>query len=409
MKLEEFLKKSLTSFHTTENCEIILKEYGFQRLFFSDNWNLEKGGKYYIVKNQSSIIAFTIGNLNNYFFNIAEAHTDSPSLKVKGNKLIPSLVGSRVNVEKYGSINYYSLFDIPMKIAGRVFCKENEKIISKLVESKNNVNIPSLAIHQNRDMNEGVKFTVQNDLLPLAGNVEDIYSFLNIKNVIDADLFVVPDLSPFRSGFKNEYLCSPRLDNLISVWCIIQGICNCNSSGISIACCFDNEEIGSMTKQGANSSFLTSVLQMINNSLSFSNSKFIQACNKGLILSIDNAHAIHPAHPEKSDIVEQVKLGKGIVIKHNINYSTDAYSSSKIKVMLEENNIEYQDFYCNSDIRCGSTLGLFTSSLLQMNSCDIGIAQLAMHSTIETVAYKDVETMEKCCISFFEYQFNCNN
>ncbi len=409
MKLEEFLKTSLTAYHATDNCEKILIEHGFTKLNIKNDWNLIRGGKYFITKNQSSIIAFVIGDLSDYYFNIAEAHTDSPSLRVKGEQLIESTEGNRINIEIYGSLIHYSIMDIPLKIAGRVFINEDNKIVGKLIESNVNVNIPSLAFHQNKSVNEGIKFSIQNDLLPLAGNAESVYSFFDINNIIDADLFVVPDVKPFYSGINGQYLCSPRLDNLVSVWAVITSLCNCNPKGISIACCFDNEEIGSLTKQGAQSSYLPVVLEKINIALNRSNLDYINACEKGMILSIDNAHAVHPAHSEKSDINTKVEMGKGIVIKHNKSYSTDGYSSAKLKNMLKSNKINYQDFYNNSDLVCGGTLGLFTSSLLSMNSCDIGIPQLAMHSAIETMMSKDIDSLQKCCNVFYNTFFNCNN
>ncbi len=409
MKIEEFLEKSLTAFHATENCERILIENNFKKLVLGQEWSLKEGERYYITKNNSSIIAFVIGSLKDYFFNIAEAHTDSPALLVKGKNLIDSPIGYRINVEAYGKINYYSFLDIPLKIAGRAIFKEGQKLKTKLVQSDQNVVIPSLAIHQNEDLNEGLKLSVQNDLLPLAGNTKEIYSFFDTKDIIDLELFVVPDIKSYKAGINEEYFCSPRIDNLISVWCLVNAICKSNPKGISVACCFDNEEVKSLTKQGADSLFLTTVLKMIKESLSMPFNKFVRACEKGLILSIDNAHSIHPSYPEKSDIVEPVKLGEGVVIKHNTKYSTDAYASAQVKMMLNKNKIKYQDFYCNSDIECSTTLGPISSSLLHMNACDIGVAQLSMHSTVETVSYKDIESLAKCCKAFFEYKFDCEN
>lgn len=409
MKIEEFLKSSLTAYHATENCEKILLKNGFKKLNIRDGWNLVQGGKYFVVKNQSSIIAFVVGDLSDYYFNIAGAHTDSPSLRVKGEKLVESPEGKRINVETYGSLIHHSFFDIPLKIAGRVFVDENNTIVGKLVESEENVNIPSLAFHQNRNVNDGVKFSVQNDLLPLAGDAENVYSFFDLKNIIDADLFVVPNVEPFYSGLSSEYLCSPRLDNLVSAWAAITSLCKCRPKGVSVACCFDNEEIGSLTKQGADSSLLPNVLEKINIALNRSKTDFIAACEKGMILSIDNAHAVHPAHSEKSDPAIKVQMGKGLLIKHHTNYSTDGYSSAKIKSMLKENRIDYQDFYCNSDLRCGSTLALFSSSLLSMNSCDVGLPQLAMHSAIETMMKRDIDCLQKCCDAFYNTAFDCNN
>ncbi len=415
MEIEKFLRKSLTPFHVVENCEKILIENNFKKLTFFEAWNLEKGGKYYLTKNQSAIIAFVVGDLTEYSYNIACAHTDFPCLKVKGNKLFDSPQGKRLNVETYGLAINYSLFDIPLKVAGRVSIKSNETIESKLVESEFNISIPSLAIHQNRAVNQNAAFNVQNDLLPLIGKVEDLKSLFNLNDeIIDSDLFVVPDVQPFSSGKNNEFLSSPRLDNLVSVYSIIDAITKCQPKAISIACCFDNEEVGSVSKQGADSILLKNILNLINENLGYSNFDLIKACEKGLILSIDNAHATHPAHVERNDGLggnnaNLIFLNGGIVIKHNTVYSSDGYTAGLIKNLLDKNSIKYQDFYCNSDIKCGSTLGLYLSSNLCMNACDIGISQLAMHSSIEMMGKYDLERMQKCCQAFYNNSFSCKN
>ncbi len=413
MNLEEFLKRSLSPFHVVCNCEELLNKHNFQKLSFLEKWNLEKGGRYYLTKNQSTIIAFVVGDLSSYEFNIAEAHTDFPCLKVKGNKLFDSIQGKRLNVETYGLAINYSLFDLPLKIAGRISYNNGEKVESKIVESDFNVTIPSLAIHQNRDVNNSAVFSVQKELLPMVGDVEDMKSIFNLKDeILDSDLYVVPDISPYYSGKNDEFICSPRLDNLASVYSIITAICDCNPKGVSVACCFDNEEVGSKSKQGASSMLLNNILNQINNSLGFDESEIFKACERGVILSIDNAHATHPSHFEKNDGINEdeanlIYLNGGIVVKHNIVYSTDGYTAGLIKNMLNKNSIKYQDFYCNSDIKCGSTLGLFSSALLNMNACDIGISQLAMHSSIEMMGNSDIKRMQECCKNFFNYTFEC--
>ena len=406
MTFEEFLDTSLTSYHTTRNCEEILNENGFQKLSLTEKWNLQEGGKYYVTKNQSALIAFKIGDLKDYIFNIQTAHADSPSLKVKGDKLIDCVQGKRINVEEYGSAILYSFFDRPLKIAGRLLVENNGKIEGKIVESKNFVTIPSLAIHQNRAVNDGFKISIQNDMLPLVAsdNIESVYDFFDEKNIIDADLYLVPAFSAYHSGAKNEYINSARLDNLTGCYSILEGLKNCKAVGISLGCLFDNEEIGSATKQGANSSLLNSILVKINSSLSKTEEDFISACENGFMLSLDNAHATHPAHAEKSDL-GHVKMGEGLVIKHNIRYTTDGYSSALLKNLLKKNKIKYQDFYCNSDMRSGSTLGLFISTRLNINSVDIGLCQLAMHSACEMMKRSDIEELITCSKLAFETNF----
>ena len=178
---------------------------------------------------------------------------------------------------------------------------------------------------------------------------------------------------------------------------------------MAVACCFDNEEIGSATKQGAGSSFLQAVLETLNEALGFTRADFHKAREKGMILSIDNAHTVHPAHPEKSDPINKVRMGEGVVIKHHQNYSTDGFFSALLKNLLSKNDVKFQDFYCNSDLSCGSTLGLISSCQLHMNALDVGISQLAMHSAIEMLNPADIQELEKCCKLFFECSFNCEN
>ncbi len=406
MDVISFLDKSYTAYHAVKHSEFILEKHGFEKLHLKDKWNLNVGGKYYVVKNGTSIIAFVVGE--NFAFNVAASHTDSPCLHVKGKELIPSLEGARLNVETYGGLILYSMLDAPLKIAGRIVEKHADKLVSKVVESSYTVSIPSLAIHHNPNVNSAFSVSVQKDMLPLIGEVEDFYKTLSKDEIVDADLYVVPSTSPFRSGANGEYLCSPRIDNLTSVYASLGAITACKPQNIAICACFDNEEIGSRTKQGANSSLLQTVLEKIASGLGKTKDDFVSACENGFILSIDNAHALHPSFPEKMDVKERVYMGKGIVVKHHVNYSTDGESAAIFKTILDNAGVERQDYYNNSDLRCGSTLGLMASANLGMKACDIGLAQLAMHSAVETVAYDDIAKMQTGVTEFFNVTINSN-
>jgi len=400
-EVTEYLYKSYTAYHAVLNAKKILDENGYTRLYDFNKWNLEKDGKYYITKNSSAIIAFRIGDLENYSFKISGAHSDSPALKIKGGSLVDSLEGKRINIEKYGGGILYSFMDIPLKIAGRLLVKNNDKIETKIVESDFDVNIPSLCIHHNRNVNQGIELNIQNDMLPLIGECDNLYKLFTKEEVIDADLYCVPDIKPMFTGTKNEFLISPRIDNLTSAYSVIKGLINSNPKGVVVSCIFDNEEIGSGTKQGADSVFLVNTLKRINDSLGYKEEDFHKAISNGFSLSIDNGHAVHPAHPEKSDIDKKVYMNKGIVIKHHTNYSTDGVSSAITKMICNLKNIMYQDYYNRSDATCGGTIGLITSSNLEMNTCDIGLAQLAMHSAIETVGKDDIERMVELVETFY--------
>ncbi len=402
MNVRDYLDNSYTAYHTVKYSREFLLENGF--VPYDDGVTAKVGGKYFIEKNGSAIIAIKVGDLNNYAFNIALAHTDSPVLRVKGRKLLDSTEGKRINVEIYGGLIRYSFMNIPLKIAGRLFVKTETGLKTVLVESDFTVNVPSLCIHHNPEVNEKATLSVQQDMLPLiGGKEEDLYKIMYPDGeVVDGDLFVVPAVKSFYSGLENQFLCSPRIDNLTSCYGALQGIVNAEPKGVSVCCLFDNEEIGSHTKQGAYSDFLPSVLKRINTDLNKTQTEYLKALANGFVLSIDNGHAVHPSHPEKSDPIERVYMGGGIVVKHHTNYSTDGYSSAVIKTIMEKANITYQDYYNNSDIRCGGTLGLIVSANLQMNSADIGLGQLAMHAAIETVCSKDVTAMCECAKAFYE-------
>lgn len=399
MDVINFLEKSYTAYHAVAHAEYILEKHGFSKLSLADAWQLEVGGKYYVVKNGTSVVAFSVGK--NFAFNIAASHTDSPCLHVKGRETISSPEGARLNVETYGGLILYSMLDAPLKIAGRVLEKHGDMLVSKVIESDYTVTIPSLAIHHNPNVNSAFSVSVQKDMLPLIGDATDLYATLSNEEIVDADLYVVPSSAPFRSGVNGEYLCSPRIDNLTSVYASLAALVTCEPQNIAVCACFDNEEIGSHTKQGAFSSFMQTVLEKITLGLGKSKEDYVAACENGFILSIDNAHALHPAFPEKMDIKERVYMGKGVVIKHHVNYSTDGESSAIIKTILDKAHVERQDYYNNSDQRCGSTIGLIASANLGMRACDIGLAQLAMHSAVETVSYADVAKMQECVRAFF--------
>lgn len=397
MNLQQFLNSSYTAFHTTANVCQILKDNGFAELDIGSALNLKRGGKYYVTRNESSVIAFVVGNNN--VFNIVGSHTDSPCFKVKGNKLVMSDV-ARLNTEKYGGALLYTYFDRPMKVAGRLLVETANGVESKIVTSKYNVTIPSLAIHQNRTANESFAVNPQGDTFPLfAAKEADLYASLTSGKVLDADLYVSPANEAFTSGVNSEFLCSARLDNLTSVYTSVQGLVNCKPASIAVVACLDNEEIGSGTRQG-NPSFLDQVLNAICVSLNLSDPEKLSARENGIVLSVDNGQARHPAFPAKSDPEMYAVLGGGVTIKHHVNYATDGLTSAIVKKLLSANGIKYQDLYNRSDMSCGSTMGLAVSRQLGMKVCDIGIAQLAMHSASETCAVSDVDAMQQCLNAF---------
>lgn len=407
MTIKQFLDTSYTAFHTVANAEAMLAEHGFTKLTLGKDFAIKRGGRYYVTRNDSGIIAFVAGQNN--VFNIVESHTDSPSFKVKGNSVTEGNGVVRVNTEKYGGGLLYTYFDRPMKIAGRLLCQTENGLQTKLAVSDYNVVIPSLCIHHNRNANDGFAVNAQVDTLPLLGLTgSDIYSTLTDEKVIDGDLFVVPVTPAFAAGTHNELLCSPRIDNLTSVYSGLSALIAAEPHDIAVCACLDNEEIGSGTRQGS-PNWLEQVLCAICDALGLTETQAFAARENGFVLSADNGHAVHPAHPEKSDPYTKAYMGKGVMIKHHVNYSTDGLSSALFKHIASLADVPVQDYYNNSAVSCGSTLGLVTSRTLGMKTCDIGLAQLAMHSACETVALCDVEHMKAALLTFFNVTLDGNN
>ncbi len=399
MNIIDFLNTSYTSYHTVHGLSIMLEQAGYTRLSMGKPWKLQQGGTYYVTRNMSSLIAFKVGK--NKVFSICESHTDSPCFKIKGDKLLTNDNALRLNTEKYGGAILYSYFDRPLKVAGRLLVNGKDCIEQIIVNSHYNVVIPSVAIHLNRGVNEGFAPNLQIDCLPLFAQGDNkLYESLTDRKVIDGDLYVAPAMDAFYAGVDNEFLCSARLDNLTSVYTSVVALIESKVNNIAMAVCLDNEEVGSGTRQGS-PNFVAEVIDCICDALEMTHNEKLYALRKGLALSVDNAHACHPAHPEKSDVTNKAYLNKGIAIKHHTNYATDGVSASVFKNILNEAKIPYQDLYNRSDGTCGSTLGLVTARTLGMKVCDIGIAQLAMHSACETCGTDDIATMQRGILAFF--------
>lgn len=397
MQLKEFLDNSFTAYHTTANVVRFLEENGFCPLVMGEEWNVRSGGKYYVTRNGSSVIAFRIGKRK--VFDICESHTDSPSFKVKGNRLVIGDV-NRLNTETYGGGILYSFFDRPLKVAGRLLVETDNGVEERLVVSKYDVVIPSLAIHHNPTVNDGCAVNTQSDTLPLfSQNGRGLYETLTDGSVLDADLFVIPATQAFNGGADGEFLCSARLDNLTSVYASVNALVNCVPNGIAVAACLDNEEIGSGTRQGS-PSFIDQTLNAVSDALKLTERERLYARENGFVISSDNGHALHPAHAEKADVCNKTLLNGGVVIKHHVNYATDGLTSALVKKLLKDNNIKYQDYYNRSNLRCGSTLGLATARQLGMRVCDVGIAELAMHSACETCGTEDISAMQSFMTAF---------
>ncbi len=396
--LIDFLQNSPTAYHACANAEALLLDRGFTRLYETEDWEITAGGKYFVVRGGSSLIAFTVGGLDEFAFKIAASHLDSPALKLKENPLVKGSAYALLNVEPYGGGIWHTYFDRPLKLAGRVVTREGAAIKEKNVLSPFTLVIPSVAIHQNRTVNDGFSVNPQVDLLPLAGLAGEEISHQAILEKIAGgtplsyDLFLVNADMPYSFGLNEEFLAAPRIDNLVSAFASLEGLtAGGEHSGVAVAALFDNEETGSHTPQGADGDFLENTLRRIAYALRFDDNEYYKALASSFMLSIDNAHATHPHHPEKSDPTNSVAMGKGVVVKNHAGnaYVTDGRSSAVIKSIFDDADVPYQLFFNRSDAKSGSTLGLFSQRHVGVMGADIGIAQLAMHSACECFAKAD--------------------
>ncbi len=409
----KFLNESLTSFHTVKNVKELLLQKGFQRLSETEDWALSEGGKYFVVRADGSLIAFTIGDLDDFSYKIVATHSDSPALKIKENPLKKGEYCTVLNAEPYGGGIWYSFFDRPLKIAGRVVTRENGVLRTEIVEAPFLVTVPSVAIHQNRGVNDGFAVNAQTDLQPLFAltapdkTVDFLSAVTESEDAISYDLFLVNTDMPYTFGVNGEFLASPRIDNLSSVFASFEGLtAQTENVGICVAAMLDNEEIGSATLRGAGGDFLETTLRRIAYAFRFDDNEFFRALSASFLLSVDNAHAVHPNHPEKSDPTNRPALGGGVVVKHHAGgaYITDALSSAIVKTLFDNAGVRRQSFFNRSDVKSGSTLGAIALRSVSMHGADIGLAQLAMHSACECIAKADYDELVKGLTAFFAAQ-----
>ena len=412
--LMDFLDSSVTMFHAINECEKVLQKSGFTYLPENEKWNINKG-KYYTKRNSSSLIAFDIAE-GDYRFQISAAHSDSPTFKLKDRPVIEANGYLKLNVEGYGGMINATWLDKPLTLAGRVMVNTDKGIETRLLHiDRDLLIIPNVPIHFNREINKGFAFNNQVDMLPIlsAGNIkEDNFDNILAKElgieaeaILAKDLYLVNRQKAAIIGFDNELISSGRLDDLECVYTSLRGFVEAeNKNHINVFAVFDNEEVGSVTKQGAMSTFLASTLDRVNTALGKSKEEYYRAIAKSILISCDNAHAVHPNHPELFDVKNRPVLNQGIAIKESANqkYTTDAFSRAILKKILEKKNIPYQTFANRSDIAGGSTLGNLSNTVVSMNAVDIGLPQLAMHSAYETAGAKDVGYAFETLKAFFE-------
>lgn len=416
-KVVASLARSHSQFHVIANLEAELKEKGFAELKEGVSWKLEANSSYYVNRNDSSIIAFRLpAEVAGLAFHISAAHSDSPTFKVKPNPITVSGDMMMLQTEPYGGAILRSWMDRPLSLAGRILYADESGVHTKLLDiDENLLDIPSLCIHlDDTHVNEG-KLNPTTDLIPLFGTVEEGFNFERYlsekaelkenESLISYDLFLYVREEPKFIGCHHEFLLSPREDDLSSVYSSFYGFLNAEKgTSASMFCCFDNEEVGSLTRQGARSTFLKDVLSRIASCFGLSKEEI---ASRSFMLSIDNGHAIHPNYRNKMGEGVKVNLNDGIVIKFNANqsYTTDGLSASVIHALALGAKVKVQEYTNRADLRGGSTLGNLSNGEVSFLSADIGLPQLAMHSSNELLGALDVEDMGVFCKAYFSSNF----
>ena len=405
--LMDFLDASPSVFHAVANLENTLKAAGYTCLPESADWQLAPGGKYYTTRGGAAVIAFRIPEGNPKGFMLSASHADRPCFKVKENAELTGKY-TRLAVERYGGMLMAPWLDRPLSIAGRAIVETEDGVQSKLINiDKDLLLIPNVAIHMNRQANDGYKWNPAVDLLPLMGGKDAAGKFAALVEeaaggtVLGHDLYLYIRQKAAVWGLEEEYVSSAALDDLACAWGCTQGFLKAQpSEAIPVLCVFDSEEVGSSSLQGADSDLLTHVLQRICCARGLN---LAQMQSQSLMISADNAHAVHPNHPEFADPNNAPVVNGGLVLKFNANqrYTTDGASAALFRKICGKAEVPVQT-YCNrADLMGGSTLGNISVTHASVLSADIGLPQLAMHSCYETAGVKDVAYLEEAMAAFY--------
>lgn len=425
-ELIDFIHKSPTAFHVVANTAKELEENGFKYLDIQSNWNIEKGGKYYTTKSGSALFAFQIGSNEpeESGLKLISAHSDSPGFKVKPQpEMLTNEKYLKLNTEVYGGPILMSWLDRPLSLAGRVLLKGNHPLtpMSQLIDfRKPLLVIPSLAIHLNRSVNDGKELNKQVDMLPLMGIVEDTLEHDNYllkmiaeelqvdaSDILDFDLFAYEFEKGCLVGANQEFISSPKLDDLAMVHAGLKAIiAQNNSATTNMLCVFDNEEVGSVTKQGAGSPVLRNIIERIMEKLGKSQEEYQRCIYKSFMISADMAHSVHPNHPEKHDPVLHPMMNEGPVIKIHANqkYTTDGESGAIFETICKLADVPVQKFVNRSDMVGGSTLGNVSTGKIDIRTVDIGNPMLSMHSVRELSGTLDHTYATKAFVAFYNLQ-----
>ena len=419
-KLFRFLDESPTCYHAAANAKAALTAAGAVELRESEQWKLEKGTLYVVERGDSALVAFRVPEGPFHGFLMAAAHSDSPTFKVRETAEAASAGNTlRLSVEPYGGGVWRGWLDRPLSVAGRVMIRQGDRLVSRLVNiDRDLLVIPGVAIHMDRSVNKGAELNPAVDLLPLLGCGKEPGAFRKLiaeaagvreEHLLSTELFLYPRTKAVQTGLNGEFIVSPRLDDLQCVFGCLEGFLAAKPGGsLPVLAVFNNEEVGSSTRQGADSTFLTDVLERIAHGCGLDSEGWKAAVANSFMVSADNAHAIHPAHPEYADKGEFPVLGGGIVIKYNANqrYTTDAVSGAVFQAICQEAGVPVQRYSNRADLPGGSTLGNISTAHLSVPTVDIGLPQLAMHSVCETAGAADTDHLVKAMTAYFSRDFH---
>lgn len=394
-----------TAFQAAAHTAALLEAEGYRLLRETEEWTLEPGGRYYVMRNGSSLIAFRLPKGRPVGFMMTAAHGDSPTFKIKENAELTGENETRLSVEGYGGMLCASWMDRPLSVAGRAMVRTEDGVAMRLIDLRDDLAlIPNVAIHMNRDANNGAKYNFAVDMQPLYGEKggfrRRIAEAAGVaeEDLLTHDLFLY---NPQPGVEWGGYISAPRLDDLQCAFAALQGFLTAGESqSAAVYCLFDNEEVGSQTKQGAVSTFLRETLERICDALGLT----LRTMAAGsFLLSCDNAHAVHPNHPEYADKNHAVRMNGGVVIKYNASqrYATDAVSAALFQTVCEAAGVPFQRYANRPDMAGGSTLGSIANTQVSLNMADIGLAQLAMHSAFETAGAEDTAHMVQALKTFF--------
>lgn len=418
-ELLSFIRQSPSPFHAVRLMEQELAAAGYEKLYEEETWDLQPGRTYMVSRNGSSLIAFALPehfpSQGERGFLITASHSDSPSFKIKEHpELRSENYYIKLNVEKYGGMLMAPWFDRPLSAAGRILAGNGSRIETRLVNiDRDLLMIPSLAIHMDRSANEGHAYNPQEELLPLFGGPGAEGTFRKLaaeaagvreEEILGMDLYLYNRMDGSIWGASEEFVSAPRLDDLQCAFASLKGLFHSeNSRQIRVHCVFDNEEVGSLTRQGAASTFLKDTLTRIFQCMGAGPEAYHRALASSFMVSADNAQAVHPNYPCKADPSNRPCVNGGIVLKHSANqkYTTDGVSAAVFRSICRKADVPCQNFVNRSDVPGGSTLGNLSSAQAAMRTVDVGLPQLAMHSAYETAGVKDLEYLVKALQVFY--------